>query len=187
MLLPFGILASSGGPTSAFEHLATASLSSAQASVTFNIAGLGTTYKHLQLRYLARTDYANIQSAGIRFNGDTGNNYAIHSLEGVGGAIYSSASTSRSDALVLVGGMPGTSVTSGVFEAGVLDMADVFSSTKHKTIKSIYGTVSPGQVTNVRLTSGLWMSTAVPTSFEIRPQQSNFAIGSRFSLYGIKG
>jgi hypothetical protein len=39
----------------------------------------------------------------------------------------------------------------------------------------------------ISLASGLWVSTAAITNITLLPQAGAHAIGSRFSLYGIKG
>ena len=178
--------AGGGGAAGDYELISTTILGSAAASVTFS--GLGTSaaaYKHLQIRYTGRTDNGTTQSAYIRLNGDTGANYAMHSLVGYGSGITSENSTSQTYALAFIGGLPGTNSASGIYEAGITDLLDFQSSTKNKTLRTFNGAAS-SIITNVRLTSGLWMSTAAVTSILIAPQSNNWATGSRFSLYGLK-
>ena len=83
-----GIMASSfrsaAGPQGAYDALATVTVpSGGVASIEF--AGIPTGYKHLQLRLLTRTNRADTNDfMTIRFNGDSGSNYAYHSLYGNG-------------------------------------------------------------------------------------------------------
>jgi len=187
MLIPLGILASSGGGAAgSFELISTTILSTTAASVTFSTTGLGSTYKHLQIRSTIRTDKSVGQSTFVRLNGDSGSNYAFHSLVGNGSSVTSNATTSYTSAVMYLGSTPGTNTTTGVFEPGIIDILDAFSTSKNKTLKAVNGNQS-NVVTNLRFTSGLWMNTAAITSILISPETNNFIAGSRFSLYGIKG
>jgi hypothetical protein len=73
-------------PEGAYDALATVTLSTATASIEF--AGIPSGYKHLQIRFIARSDYAGYAD-GIKFqfNGDTGSNYSDHSLYGMVAAL----------------------------------------------------------------------------------------------------
>lgn len=183
----FNSFSSGGGGAAAYELISTTVLGSGQSSVTFS--GLGTSgaaYKHLQLRYVARTDHTGTQSAFVRLNGDSGANYAYHSLEGNGGSVVSSATSSATAAFMYLGGLPGNNSTTGIFEGSIMDILDFSSTTKNKTLRNMNGTMG-NVVSNIRLTSGLWMNTAAITSIVISPQSANFIAGSRFSLYGLRG
>jgi hypothetical protein len=71
----------SGFDTGAYELISTTILGSAQSSVVFDVSSYTSTYKHLQIRVVTRTDRgANEDILGIRFNGDTGSNYITHLL-----------------------------------------------------------------------------------------------------------
>lgn len=183
----FNSFSSGAGPSADYELISTTVLGSSAASVTFS--GLGTSaaaYKHLQIRLTARSDNSGGQSAYVRLNGDSGTNYAMHTLEGNGSAVYSGASTSQTSALMFIGGLPGNNSTSGIFEAAIFDLLDFSSTSKNKTMRVLDGTIG-NVVSNIRLNSGLWMSTSAVTSISISPQVNNFVAGARFSLYGLKG
>ncbi len=70
-------------PQGAYDALATVTPSGSTGTITF--AGIPSTYKHLQIRAIGRSDYAgsNVQLA-MRFNSDTAANYSTHNLIGVG-------------------------------------------------------------------------------------------------------
>jgi hypothetical protein len=78
-----------------------------------------------------------------------------------------------------------SSITSNQFTAVVIDLLDVYSTTKNKTIRALYG--SSGTPNVVQLLSGAWFSTSSTTSLTVGRLSNNFTNGSRFSLYGIKG
>lgn len=67
------------------------------------------------------------------------------------------------------------------FSASITDFLDPYSTTKNKTIRTLGGYNG-----ETALNSGLWQSTSSITSITIRTTTDNFAIGSRFSIYGIR-
>ncbi len=187
MPIPLGILAAAGFRPSAagsFDLLETTVLTGSQASVEFTnlTSKYASTYQHLQIRFLVRsTNAVNTTSGSMRFNGDTGNNYAWHSLEGNGSSVLSAAASSQSDMFLMVGGVPGNSAASGIFGAGVFDILDPFEA-KNKTVRALQG-YGGGPI---RLNSGLWINTTSVTSATLFPQTGSWIAGSRFSLYGLK-
>lgn len=183
MLIPLGILASSGGGAAgSYELISTTLISSSTASVTFS--SIPSTYKHLQLRYVARCDLAaeNNDVFRIRFNGDTGANYNAHTLDGNG----TSVSSSYSSSYIRAGYLPAATSTANAFAAGVLDILDYTNTSKYKTTRGLNG--QPVAYLRVGLESGLWRNSAAISSFVLNSMNdANFIAGSRFSLYGIKG
>lgn len=158
-------------------------LGSTTASVTFsNLATYASTYKHLQIRAVARSSNASTRTElAIRLNGDTGNNYAGHSVYGFSGSVLSGweANVSR----MIVGFLPAANATSGMFAPAVIDLLDPYAS-KNKTLRSLNGVQVDGLVI---LASGAWFNTASLTSITALPLAGSFVTGSRFSLYGVKG
>jgi hypothetical protein len=184
MLIPFGILsaAGAGGVAGTFELVATNILGSSQSSVVFDTSSLGSSYKHLQLRIVAKTNGGDANEAMIlRFNSDTATNYGYHILRGNGSAV-SSVNESSIDKIFFQ--RFAGNATTGFFGSSVMDILDAFSTTKNKTTRNLGG-VATGVVS---LDSGLWRSTSAITTISLLPQVgTNFLTGSRFSLYGIKG
>jgi hypothetical protein len=176
------------GFDSDYELITTTTLSTSTASVTFsNLGDYSSTYKHLQVRGLARSDNTTSSTANdglwVRLNSDTGNNYAWHRLFGNGSSAGSDNGTTTN--WMLSGIAPRSGTTANVFAAAIIDLLDVYSTSKNKTLRSLSGaSVNSPQIS---LQSGLWMNTASVTSITILPDTSkNFVSGSRFSLYGIK-
>lgn len=191
MLLPLGILASSGAPLASYELITSTVLSSSAASVTFS--SLGTTaaaYKHLQIRYTARSNRAVAypDTVSMQINGDTNvSNYRWHLIGGDSGSV-SAYNGQLNPAGAFIGAAAGGTSTANAFAANIIDILD-FSSSKNKTIRTLGGSsASTGYNNEVRLYSSLWLSTAAITSLVITINSSNTLVaGSRFSLYGLRG
>jgi len=188
VLLPLGILASSGGAAPAdYELITTTVLSSSQSSVTFSSLGTAAAaYKHLQVRVVGRSDNGTVyEEMHVRVNGDTGNNYVRHSLQGDGSSVSSAAGTPPTN--MEIGSMLGNTATSGAFGTAIFEILDFSSTVKNKTFRSMSGRVNSGQ-NNVNLRSGLWLSTSAITSITVdKVFGTNWVAGSRFSIYGLKG
>lgn len=187
-LIPLGFWAASGAggaPTSAdYELISTTVLGSAAASVTFS--GLGTSaaaYKHLQIRATVRsTNASSGDTIVLRLNADTGTNYSSHLLYGTGSAVGSFGESSATYIRALWSS--GSSSSSNVFGAGVVDILDFSNTSKNKTVRGLTGNYGESQI---RLTSGAWLSTSAATSITIfSANGANLDTGSRFSLYGLK-
>jgi hypothetical protein len=184
MLIPFGILSASA-VGSDYELIETQILGTAAATITFSsLATYASIYKHLQIRFVAGNTNAtaDMDNVRLRFNGDSGNNYAHHRMWGNGSTVTPYQASSQSSALAgLV--MRGSTT---IFAANIVDIIEAYSTTKNKTIRAWTG----GHITAqqlIGLNSGLWVNTASVTSIELSNFADSFRIGSRFSLYGIKG
>ena len=154
-------------------------------SVSFtNIPG---TYTHLQIRAIARTTRANQEdNVQIRFNSDSAGNYASHVLYGDGataGAFSDGSSISFNTRSVVAA----ASSTASTFGATVIDILDYANTNKYKTARALSGYDANGNG-QVRLVSGLWMSTSAITSITLLSANSaDLVANSQFALYGIKG
>jgi hypothetical protein len=179
-----GIIASGVGLQfdSDYELITTTVLTGNTASVTFsNLGDYSSTYKHLQVRMIARSNAAQPDdgATGIQLNADTGNNYASHLLTGSGSSVTSEAFTSQ--AFMFSQFIPAAQATANAFGASIIDFLDSFSTTKNKTIRYLNGG------NRIRLGSGVSLSTSSITSIKIDVRAGNsYVAGSRFSLYGIK-
>lgn len=164
------------------EPIATNLLASTASSVTFS--NIPNTYKHLQIRYIGRTDWATAGADFLySFNGDTTNsNYAYHRLGGEGSVAFSQASTSSR----IVGINNGANAGTSMFAAGIMDILDYASTTKNKTVRNLVGGDRNGSGL-VALYSNLYISTSPVTSISLITENGNWVANSRFSLYGIKG
>ena len=169
--------------TNSYESISTATVGSGGASsVTFS--SIPATYKHLQVRYIGRTDWA-VSGADFLYslNSDTTNsNYAYHRLGGDGSAAFAQASTSSR----IVGINNGSSAGTSMFGAGVMDILDYTDTNKNTTIRNLVGSDRNGSGL-VGLYSNLWLNTAAVTTLSLIPENGNWVQYSSFALYGIKG
>jgi len=173
-------------PSGAYDSIATTTVGAGgTGSVTFS--SIPSTYTHLQIRFLARTARANQEdNIQLRFNSDSGGNYAAHVLYG-DGATAGSFSDGSSITFNTRSVVAAASSTSGVFGVGVIDILDYANTSKNTTVRSLNGYDGNG-TGQVRLSSGLWMNTAAITSITIVSANSaNLSEYSQFALYGVKG
>jgi hypothetical protein len=180
-LFPLGILSAAGAgeATRTYELIETQILASNQGSVIFTgLATYSSTYKHLQVRVVARSANGGTNTINVwsRLNGDSGANYSWHQIAGSAGTSGTST-TWFASGVVLENG-----ATANVFPASTIDLLDCYSTSKNKTARSLTGAGS-----TVRFLSGSWRNTASVTSWELLPNTGNFLSGSRFSIYGLKG
>lgn len=178
-----GFLAADG----AFESIATVTVGSGGAAA-IEFTSIPSTYQHLQIRFIARSDMSgyNNDVLTVRFNGNTGSNYAYHSLYGTGGAAGAEAASSA--AYGRAGSVPGANISASMFGVGVIDILDYASTSKATTLRAFVGFDNNSTAGLVRLNSSLWTSTNAVTAVELEYHTSsgNFVQHSTAALYGIK-
>ena len=188
--------AGGGVSLSDYELIATTILSSSSSLVT--LSGLGTyssTYKHLQVRYVAKGDRATFSqdSMRIRLNGiSTNTTYDMHQLQGDGSSVSSTSNTIDNVFSSNISRLTGAGSEAGAFSVGVIDILDAYSTTKNKTVKNLSGQQSQSAGgfggSFVNLNSLLFNSLDSITSVGFLPNEgTNLVSGSRFSIYGIRG
>ena len=167
--------------TSSYESIASATGTGSSGVITFS--SIPATYKHLQIRMVARDNTAATHNlVYINFNSDTGSNYSFHFLRGNGSA--ASASGAATQAAINYGGV--ASGTAATIAPTITDIIDYASTSKYKTTRTITG-FDDNTNGNVWLCSGLWQSTSAVTSLTLTNPFANFTTTSTFALYGIKG
>ena len=172
-------------PTGSMYHIASTTLSSAAADVTFS--SIAADYTHLQIRFFAAGTLASADHVGLAMvvNTDTAANYSLHLLTGDG----SSASADGASGSSSISGLPripAPPTNASVFGAGVIDILDYANTSKYKTTRSLGGNDRNGAGT-IRFSSGNWRNTAAITSLKLYVADGgNLATYSSFSLYGVK-
>ena len=162
------------GPQGAFDALATVTLASSAASVTFS--GIPTGYKHLQVRTINKVD-SGTPDMLMRFNGDTASNYKFHILRGNGGGSVTAESYTNASV---------ANPVDNYFQTSVIDIVDYNSTSNLKTSKIFVGRENNG-VGEVGIWSHLWAATPQAiTSITFIPTASNISTSSTFALYGVK-
>ena len=170
-----------------YESIQTVTVGAGGAS-SIDFTSIPSTYKHLQLRGIARSTLAGSTPDRIivQLNNDSGLNYAYHVLQGNGAAASSYSNTSNNWFGIEEGNVQ-TSATANVFASSITDFLDYANTNKYKTIRTLNGADLNGSGIVV-MNSGLWMSTNAVTSIKlISPASTNFVQYSSFALYGIKG
>jgi hypothetical protein len=153
-----------------------------------DFTSIPSTFTHLQLRCLIRTDRPIGDGADlkVKFNGSS-TNYAFHDLNG-NGASATAAAGSSAVAISLQRLASDNTAGANIFAAMIIDILDYTSTSKNKTVRSLggYDRNGGGQIA---LSSGLWYaSPAAITSIELTTTATtSFKQYSSFALYGIKG
>ena len=182
-----GIFASQGRVAStSYESIATTTVGSG-GSGTITFSSIPSTFKHLQIRAISRTNRGDTNEfVTVRFNSDTGTNYAYHSLYGNGGtagAADTGTSTGTPWSATTAGGNAGASM----FGAVIWDILDYQNTNKYKTLRSLSGTDQNGTQGRIYFQSNLWQSTSAISTVTIIPTYGTlFSQYSHFALYGIK-
>jgi hypothetical protein len=170
-------------PPSDFDSIATVTVgSTSQTTITFS--DIPQTYKHLQLRIMAKGNLATtVYSVGMRFNSDSGTNYSYHRLTGNGSSASSTGSYPQS---TIYFDATGTTATN-IFAASMIDIVDYTNTNKYKTVKTLGGYDNNG-AGSVGLQTSVWSSTAAITNISFTTVgYGDWLQYSQFALYGIKG
>lgn len=167
------------------EPIATTLVGSGGAG-TITFSDIPQTYKHLQLRIMARsantsdTDYCNIQ-----FNSDVSNSYVQHRVTNNGSSLSAGADTGITRCIVQR--LSSDQSAANIFGAIIFDIIDYTNTSKMKTTRH-FGGYDLNGTGFTEYGSNLWRSTDSISSIFIYSQTgSGFKQYSRFSLYGIKG
>lgn len=173
-----------GNPWSDFVLLDTVTVGAGGASsVTFS--NIPQYYKHLQVRAVLRPTTATNPpyNTFIRFNSDTGANYARHLLRGDGATATSASAASTTSGLTAYS--LASSDIANAFATFVTDVLDYSSASKYKTVRTLGGYDVNG-AGSAMLTSSLWMATTSISNITFTHESvSNFAATSTFALYGV--
>ena len=181
-----------GKPFSSFESIATVTVGSPQATISFT--SIPATFKHLQIRCIARSTNAVTFSNFIEatFNSDTtsGNYHSVHRVVGRGdGLVIGSSNTDVGYSRI--GFVAGGGMTANTFTPSIIDILDYTSTTKNKTTRTITG--SAGQSTSTEVEVDFMSSLYFPSTvaaisrIDFNVSGANFAQYSQFALYGVRG
>lgn len=160
----------------AYESIATITVG-AGGSSSETFSSIPSTYKHLQLRWFSRSS-GGAYNPIFRFNGDSGNNYSWHYIDGNGASATSGGGGTQNS--ILVAGIAGTAST---FAVGVMDILDYTNTNKFKTVRILQGADYNGSGA-VDVWSGAWQSSSAITSIYCGFFSAQY---SQYALYGIKG
>jgi len=154
-----------------YEKIATTTLSSATADVTFS--SISGAYTDLVLAASATSDA--LAAVYIYYNTTTGTtNYSHIVLSGNGSAASNFRSSDQPSNLC--------SVVDTVISNFNINILNYSNTTTNKNMLSRGG----GKSWAIRAFAGIWRSTAAITSITLNNGGGNFTSGSTFTLYGIK-
>jgi hypothetical protein len=165
---------------STYTPVATQTLASAAASVTFSSIPQG--YTDLVMIINMQSSYTGDSGNGARlqFNGDTGSNYSYTFIRGNGSTAASYRDTSTTYTQIGLLPSSGGGTPAGAFGTGIANIQNYSNSTTYKTVlgrtNSTYA--------SVEASVGLWRNTAPITSITYFGD-GNILAGSTFTLYGI--
>jgi len=153
-------------PTPTYKPLATFTLASAVASITFG--SIPSTYRDLVIVVTSAT----ATTVRLVINGDTGSNYLLVTMRASSSGATSTTTTSASIGLTDDIGI------------GSLQIFDYAATDKHKTMLRRRDTIA-GSATDAG--AQRWTSTAAITTLKFDLAAGNLPIGTICSLYGIEG
>jgi hypothetical protein len=169
--------------TNSYESIATVTVGSGgQSSISFT--SIPSTYKHLQVRGIARSNSGSFGYMTVTFNSDTANNYSWHYLEGTGTTVSAGAAASQPS--MVAENTTGSTQSSGIFGVFVIDILDYSDTNKYKTMRVLSGADANGSG-YIDLDSGNWRSASAINNITLNLNAGNFVQYSQMALYGIKG
>ena len=169
-----------------YESIATTTVGSGGSS-TVTFSSIPSTFKHLQIRAIARDASAtnDVTSIKLVINSDTSSTYTRHILYADGSSV--SSAYNATTGFCYAGGVVQGGFTANVFAANVMDILDYANTNKYKTLRNLSGADGNGSG-QMTLVSNLWQSSSAITTLSFTSfSGSNFAQYSQFALYGIKG
>jgi hypothetical protein len=167
-------------PTNTYVALDKVTVGTATPSITFSSISQAYTDLVVVISAPTSSDGATPQ---FRFNGDTATNYSNTFLEGSGTSATSSRESNQTNIQLSfnVGGNSTNPSTS------IVHIMNYSNTTTFKTLLARWNSASGGTYPGTAATVGLWRKTPEAiSSMEIFVATGNFAVGSTFSLYGIK-
>ena len=166
----------SSNSAATYVPLATSTLGSAQATVTFN--SIPSTYTDLVLITGDIINATNLANAYLQFNSDTSGTYSATFMEGSGSS-GSGSRNSGQDRLKVLRSYGGDRTMN------ITNILNYSNNSFYKTILGRYG--SGGSSSSTGAAIGMWRSTSTISSITIGIEGGyNFSTGATFTLYGIK-
>jgi len=176
-------------PTATYDNIASTTLGSNTASVTFSSLG---SFTDLQLVIRARctlTDAVNFYPNDVllRFNGDSGNNYSYQYYSAVGWAGLVANRLDNQSAITIGGGAQNS------YAAQEFSYHDIYIPSYRNTSYQKVNVTKVGHAYHtgdarrgVGIWVGNWKNTAAITSITVLPSNGySFTTNSTFCLYGI--
>ena len=160
---------------STYTPIATTTLGSAQATVTFSSISGSYTDLVLVISTAATTGNPDI---ALQFNSDTGTNYSITALSGDGTSATSTRASTQSSLKIDNKATTDSTLGNSVY---VVNIQNYANTTTYKTAISRANRAGAG----VDAIVGLWRSTAAISTIDVKASSSTFVANTIMTLYGI--
>ena len=158
-----------------YEPIATQTLGTASSSVTFS--SIPQTYTDLVLIVFVKSNSIN-DDMFMQFDSDTAGNYSHTVVRGQGTSASSSRGTNVTGARFSDQGSPRTTDSC----TSIIHLLNYSNATTYKSVLARSNNASVG----VDMFASIWRSTSTIDSIKVYPASGNMAVGSTFTLYGIK-
>jgi hypothetical protein len=167
---------------SSFYNIATANGTGSSGTITFS--SIPSTYKHLQIRFIAKSTDTSGGIGYIFYKSNNATIYRHHELYGNGSTAY--ASNGNDGQGYLYGGLAyGNASIANIYAVGIIDILDYASTTKNKTYRIMWGQNTNSTYSgDISLGSYLEGTSAI-TSLTLSTDLGNFTTASSFALYGV--
>lgn len=174
--------------TGAFDSIATVTLGTAQATITFS--SIPSTYKHLHIRGIVQASLVSGDGLGLiaTVNNDTTTtNYRGHYLGGVTQAVSVGEVTGSPWAGLYCWAISGNVTFPALYTGICMTIFDYANTSRYKTSNAYVGYSLNAAGSQSGFTSSVWMNTAAINSLSFKiGNGNNFTVGSRLALYGMK-
>jgi len=169
-----------------YESIATSTLSTATASITFS--SIPATYTHLQIRCIGRTNGSGTsQNLNMTINNDQNTSYSLHQLSGDGTTASAYGENVNRTNCVQVVHITGSSSGASIFGAGIIDILDYTNTNKYRTVKTLRGQEQNGSDQSIGINTYLYTSTTAISRLDFSAGSGNLVQYTQIALYGIKG
>ena len=155
------------------------------AASSVDLSPLPTGFQHLVVMVTGRSSVAaTSENVRVRLNGDTGANYDYQAF--TAGSAMTAAEAYAANQVTLAG-VPGSTSPAGRFAMMEVWLPNYGSTDNQKSLLVTNPRFRTNTTTDFALqyVGGWWRSSAAVTSMEFSLASGQFAVGSRFTLYGL--
>lgn len=160
---------------------------SSNSSGGYTLSSIPNTYAGLVLEVQGRsTRGVTVTGIGVRFNGDTGNNYDYQYYRVNNTTV--SGGIANATSLMYLGVVTAASASANYAGMITLRIPNYASTTFYKTVTGLAYAMGGGTTNDfLQTASGQWRSTSAVTSITLQDDAfgSNWLAGTRFTLYGV--
>ena len=150
-------------------------------------------YRSLEIYITGRDSRTPVTYGNIlmQYNGDTNTNYSYHAIFGDGRSSAVFEDSGYNAPFLIALNAPGAASLANSFGSSIIKIRDYADTTTYKTMQYMCGyesnTTGYGNIySNVATGGGNWRSTDPVASIRLYAANTPIAIGSHFTLFGVK-